>query len=266
MLQATAGTAAAAAVTTANNPFAEIVMDGSLLLATPIALLAGLVSFLSPCVLPLVPGYLGYVTGLTGADLADQRRGRMFLGIALFVLGFSAVFVLVGIVFSQITIWLQGDGEWLTRMLGVVVMVLGVVFMGGFNLMQQDRRLHVQPKAGLWGAPVLGVTFGLGWAPCIGPTMAAVLAMSTAGSTNPGKGAFLAFVYCLGLGLPFLLIALGLRRGMGALKFFRTHRITVMRAGGGLLIVLGALMVSGLWNTWVVQLQTWFANEVRLPI
>lgn len=265
MLQATAGTAAAA-VTTANNPFAEIVMDGSLLLATPIALLAGLVSFLSPCVLPLVPGYLGYVTGLTGADLADQRRGRMFLGIALFVLGFSAVFVLVGIVFSQITIWLQGDGEWLTRMLGVVVMVLGVVFMGGFNLMQQDRRLHVQPKAGLWGAPVLGVTFGLGWAPCIGPTMAAVLAMSTAGSTNPGKGAFLAFVYCLGLGLPFLLIALGLRRGMGALKFFRTHRVTVMRAGGGLLIVLGALMVSGLWNTWVVQLQTWFANEVRLPI
>ncbi|MEV4900371.1 cytochrome c biogenesis protein CcdA [Citricoccus sp. NPDC055426] len=266
MLQATAGTAAAAAVTTANNPFAEIVMDGSLLLATPIALLAGLVSFLSPCVLPLVPGYLGYVTGLTGADLADQRRGRMFLGIALFVLGFSAVFVLVGIVFSQITIWLQGDGEWLTRMLGVVVMVLGVVFMGGFNLMQQDRRLHVQPKAGLWGAPVLGVTFGLGWAPCIGPTMAAVLAMSTAGSTNPGKGAFLAFVYCLGLGLPFLLIALGLRRGMGALKFFRTHRVAVMRAGGGLLIVLGALMVSGLWNTWVVQLQTWFANEVRLPI
>jgi cytochrome c-type biogenesis protein len=251
---------------TANNPFAEIVMDGSMLLAVPIALVAGLVSFLSPCVLPLVPGYLGYVTGLTGADLHDQKRGRMFVGIALFVLGFSAVFVLVGIVFSQITIWLQGDGEWLTRALGLVVVVLGIVFMGGFSRLQQDRRIHVQPKAGLWGAPVLGVTFGLGWAPCIGPTMAAVLALSTAGSANPGKGALLAFVYCLGLGLPFLLIALGLRRGLGAMAFFRTHRVTVMRFGGGLLIVLGLAMVSGLWGTWVLQLQTWFANEVRLPI
>jgi cytochrome c-type biogenesis protein len=249
-----------------NNPFAETVMDGSMLMAAPIALLAGLVSFLSPCVLPLVPGYLGYVTGLTGADLQDQKRGRMFLGIALFVLGFSAVFVLVGIVFSQVTIWLQGDGEWLTRVLGVVVIVLGIVFMGGFNRLQQDRRIHVQPQAGLWGAPVLGVTFGLGWAPCIGPTMAAVLAMSTAGSANPGKGAVLAFVYCLGLGIPFLLIALGLRRGLGAMAFFRKHRVAVMRFGGGLLIVLGLLMVSGLWTAWVVQLQTWFANEVRLPI
>jgi cytochrome c-type biogenesis protein len=249
-----------------NNPFAETVMDGSMLMAAPIALLAGLVSFLSPCVLPLVPGYLGYVTGLTGADLQDQKRGRMFLGIVLFVLGFSAVFVLVGIVFSQVTIWLQGDGEWLTRVLGVVVIVLGIVFMGGFNRLQQDRRIHVQPQAGLWGAPVLGVTFGLGWAPCIGPTMAAVLAMSTAGSANPGKGAVLAFVYCLGLGIPFLLIALGLRRGLGAMAFFRKHRVAVMRFGGGLLIVLGLLMVSGLWTAWVVQLQTWFANEVRLPI
>jgi cytochrome c-type biogenesis protein len=249
-----------------NNPFAETVMDGSMLMAAPIALLAGLVSFLSPCVLPLVPGYLGYVTGLTGADLQDQKRGRMFLGIALFVLGFSAVFVLVGIVFSQVTIWLQGDGEWLTRVLGVVVIVLGIVFMGGFNRLQQDRRIHVQPQAGLWGAPVLGVTFGLGWAPCIGPTMAAVLAMSTAGSANPGKGAVLAFVYCLGLGIPFLLIALGLRRGLGAMAFFRKHRVAVMRFGGGLLIVLGLLMVSGLWGTWVNELQFWFANEVRLPI
>ncbi|MFC7401210.1 cytochrome c biogenesis CcdA family protein [Citricoccus sp. GCM10030269] len=248
------------------NPFAETVMNGSILLAAPIALLAGLVSFLSPCVLPLVPGYLGYVTGLTGADLQDQRRGRMLLGIALFVLGFSTVFVLVGIVFSQLTFWLQGDGEWLTRLLGVVVMVLGVVFMGGFGFLQRERRVHVRPRAGLWGAPVLGITFGLGWAPCIGPTMGAVLALSTAGSPSPGKGALLAFIYCLGLGLPFLLIALGLRRGMGALAFFRTHRLAVMRFGGGLLIVLGLLMVSGLWNTWVVELQTWFANDVRLPI
>ncbi|WP_180536742.1 cytochrome c biogenesis CcdA family protein [Micrococcus luteus] len=252
--------------TVADNPFAEIILDGSLLIAVPIALLAGLVSFLSPCVLPLVPGYLGYVSGLTGADLQDQKRGRMVTGVLLFVLGFSVVFVLIGIVFSQVTIWLQGDGEWLTRVLGVVVIILGVVFMGGFDLFQQDRRIHARPPAGLWGAPVLGMTFGLGWAPCIGPTIGAVLAMSTAGSTNPGKGAFLAFVYTLGLGIPFLLIALGLRRGMGALAFFRTHRVAVMRFGGGLLIALGLVMVTGLWNMWVIELQTWFANEVRLPI
>ena len=255
-----------AAASTANNPFAEIILDGSLLLAIPIAVLAGLVSFLSPCVLPLVPGYLGYVSGLSGADLQDRKRGRMVAGVLLFILGFSVVFVLVGIVFSQVTIWLQGDGEWLTRVLGIVVIVLGVAFMGGLSLFQQDRRIHARPPAGLWGAPVLGMTFGLGWAPCIGPTIGAVLAMSTAGSTNPGKGAFLAFVYCLGLGIPFLLIALGMRRGMGALAFFRTHRVAVMRFGGGLLIVLGLVMVTGLWNTWVIELQIWFANEVRLPI
>lgn len=253
-------------LSTANNPFAEAVTDGSLLLAVPIAALAGLVSFLSPCVLPLVPGYLGYVTGLTEADLQDQKRGRMLAGVALFILGFAVVFVLIGIVFSQVTIWLQRDGEWLTRLLGVVVMILGVVFMGGLDAFQRERRIHSRAPAGLWGAPVLGMTFGLGWAPCIGPTMAAVLAMSTAGSQSPVKGALLAFVYCLGLGIPFLLIALGIRRGMGALAFFRKHRRAIMRFGGGMLIVLGLLMVTGVWNTWVIELQTWFANEVRLPI
>ena len=178
-------------------------------------------------------------------EIATMRRaGRVVAGAALFVLGFSVVFVLVGIVFSQVTIWLQGDGEWLTRVLGVVVMVLGVVFMGGLCAFQQDRRIHAQPKAGLWGAPVLGMTFGLGWAPCIGPTMAAVLAMSTAGSTNPGKGAFLAFVYSLGLGIPFLLIALAVRRGMGVMSFFRQHRLAIQRIGGGILVVLGLLQVT----------------------
>ena len=190
----------------------------------------------------------------------------MLAGVALFILGFAAVFVLIGIVFSQVTIWLQRDGEWLTRLLGVVVIILGVVFMGGLQALQNDRRIHARPQAGLWGAPVLGMTFGLGWAPCIGPTMAAVLAMSTAGSQSPVKGALLAFVYCLGLGVPFLLIALGLRRGMGALGFFRRHRVAITRFGGGLLIVLGLLMVTGVWNAWVTELQTWFANEVRLPI
>ncbi|GLB67643.1 cytochrome c biogenesis CcdA family protein [Arthrobacter mangrovi] len=249
------------------NLFGETVLSGSVLLAIPVAMLAGLVSFMSPCVLPLVPGYLGYVTGLTGVDLHSQRRGRMFAGIGLFVLGFSAVFVAIGAVFGQLGAWLKGtEAAWVTQLLGVVVIVMGIVFMGGLSWFQRDRKIHSRPPAGLWGAPVLGMTFGLGWAPCIGPTFSAVQALAFSGGADATKGAFLAFVYCLGLGVPFLLIALGVRRGMGAMAFFRRHRLFLQRAGGGLLVVLGLLMASGLWGSWVTQLQDWFANEVRLPI
>lgn len=249
------------------NLFGETVLSGSVLLAIPVAMLAGLVSFMSPCVLPLVPGYLGYVTGLTGVDLDSQRRGRMFAGIGLFVLGFSAVFVAIGAVFGQLGAWLKGtEAAWVTQLLGVVVIVMGIVFMGGLSWFQRDRKIHSRPPAGLWGAPVLGMTFGLGWAPCIGPTFSAVQALAFSGGADAAKGAFLAFIYCLGLGVPFLLIALGVRRGMGAMAFFRRHRLFLQRAGGGLLVVLGLLMASGLWGSWVTQLQDWFANEVRLPI
>ena len=127
----------------------------------------------------MVPGYLGYVTGFSGADLADQKRGRMVTGIGLFILGFTAVFVLAGSIFSQLAYWMRFEGAWVTQVLGVVVILMGVVFMGGFSFMQREAKIHRKPPAGLWGAPVLGVTFGLGWAPCIGPTLAAVLAMST---------------------------------------------------------------------------------------
>lgn len=250
-----------------NNPFAEAILSGSMLLAMPVALLAGLVSFLSPCVLPLVPGYLGYVSGLTGADLENQRRGRMFAGIGLFVLGFSVVFVLIGAVFGQLGAWLMGpDAAWVTQVLGVVVILMGVVFLGGMSWFQSEAKIHAKPPAGLWGAPVLGVTFGLGWAPCIGPTFSAVQLLAFSDGSNAAKGAFLTFIYCLGLGLPFLLIALGARRGLGALAFFRKHRRGLQYFGGGMLIALGILMVSGLWGTWINELQLWFANDVRLPI
>ncbi|MBW4094401.1 MAG: cytochrome c biogenesis protein CcdA [Acidobacteria bacterium] len=250
-----------------NNPFAETVLSGSMLLALPIALLAGLVSFLSPCVLPLVPGYLGYVTGLTGVDLAKQRRGRMFAGVGLFVLGFSVVFVLLGSVFGQLGAWLKGpDAAWVTQVLGAVVIVLGFIFLGGLGWFQNEAKLHNKAPAGLWGAPVLGVTFALGWAPCTGPTLGAVQLLAFSDGSSAVKGAVLSFVYCLGLGLPFLLIALGVRRGMGALKVFTQHKRAVQYFGGGLLIALGALMVTGLWGIWINDLQFWFANEVRLPV
>ncbi|MCZ2401767.1 cytochrome c biogenesis protein CcdA [Paenarthrobacter sp. Z7-10] len=238
-----------------------------MLLAMPVALLAGVVSFLSPCVLPLVPGYLGYVTGLTGVDLAKQKRGRMFAGISLFVLGFSLVFMLIGAVFGQLGAWLKGpDAAWVTQLLGAVVIVLGIIFLGGFRWFQGEAKIHARTPAGLWGAPVLGVTFGLGWAPCTGPTLGAVQALAFSDGSSAAKGAVLTFVYCLGLGLPFLLIALGVRRGLGALSFFRSRRRALQWAGGGLLIVLGLLMVTGLWGNWINALQFWFANEVRLPI
>ncbi|MCV7533325.1 cytochrome c biogenesis CcdA family protein [Micrococcus luteus] len=249
-----------------SNPFAEIALDGSLLLAAPIAVLAGLISFLSPCVLPLVPGYLGYVTGLGGDVLTSRRRGRLVLGSVLFVLGFAVVFVAITVVFTQAMVWLRRDGAWVTPVLGVLVMLMGLVFLGGGGRLQQERRVHFKPAAGLVGAPLLGMTFGLGWAPCIGPTMAAVLAMSTASSGSVGRGALLAFLYCLGLGLPFVLMALGMERGMRALGFFRRHRVLIMRLGGALLIALGLLMVTGVWTAWTTQLQLWFANEWEMPL
>lgn len=250
-----------------NIPFAETAYSGSMLLAIPVALLAGLVSFLSPCVLPLVPGYLGYVSGLTGADLQDQRRGRMFLGIALFVLGFSLVYVLVGAGVGGLGAWFIGsNGVWVSRLLGVLVIIMGIVFLGGMSWFQKEAKIHAKPPAGLWGAPILGITFGLGWAPCTGPTLAAVLALVYTDNSTVFRGAFLAFIYCLGLGIPFLLIALAMRRGMGALKFFRQHRRGLQWFGGGMLVVLGLLMATGLWGAWINELQGVFVDSVNLSI
>ncbi len=254
-------------VLSAGNPFAETVLNGSMLLALPVALLAGIVSFLSPCILPLVPGYLGYVTGLAGVDLEQQKRGRMLVGIGLFILGFTVVYVAIGAVFGQLGAWLKGpDQAWVTQLLGLLVILMGVIFMGGLSWFQQDRRIQASPRAGLWGAPLLGLTFGLSWAPCIGPTLSAVQLLSFSGNdASAAKGAVLTFVYCLGLGLPFLLIALGVRRGLGAMAFFRKHRRALQLSGGIMLIVVGVLMATGIWIMWISELQGWL-NSVELPI
>lgn len=234
--------------------FQEAVLSGPMLAALPVALVAGLVSFASPCVLPLVPGYLGYVGGMTGVDLGDAPRGRLLGGVLLFVAGFSAVFVALSVAFGWLGIALLAWQDIITRVLGLVVVLMGLAFIGWVPFLQRERRIHVSPRSGLWGAPVLGVVFGLGWAPCMGPTLAAVLSLAWGGA-DPTRGAVLALAYSAGLGVPFVLVALAFRRSARALGFLRRHRLAIMRAGGAVLVAVGLALVTGLWGEWVGGLQ-----------
>ncbi|MBW1602668.1 sulfite exporter TauE/SafE family protein [Streptomyces sp. JJ66] len=233
------------------------VVSGALLLAVPIALFAGLVSFFSPCVLPLVPGYLSYVTGIGGSDLAEARRGRMLGGALLFVLGFTAVFVSTGALFGYFGATLTEYQEPITRVLGALVIVLGLSFMGALPwLPQREFRIHRKPTVGLVGAPVLGVLFGLGWTPCFGPTLGAVNSLAY-NEASAGRGALLMLVFCLGLGLPFIAAALAFRKALGAFDRVKRHYVWVMRVGGGMLVAVGVLLVTGIWNEIVYELQVW---------
>ncbi|MFF9373974.1 cytochrome c biogenesis CcdA family protein [Streptomyces griseoluteus] len=242
-----------AAVTSRN----ETVLNGALLLALPVAVLGGLVSFFSPCVLPLVPGYLSYVTGVTGTDLADARRGRMTAGATLFVLGFTVVFVSGGALFGYFGQTLQGYKGVLTHVLGVLMILLGVFFMGLMPwLTQREFRFHKRPATGLIGAPVLGALFGIGWTPCIGPTLASVVALSSQ-QASAGRGAILTVAYCLGLGVPFVLTAIAFRKALGAFGWVKRHYVWVMRAGGTMMIVTGVLLLTGAWDSLVQEMQTW---------
>ncbi|MEU1203137.1 MULTISPECIES: cytochrome c biogenesis CcdA family protein [Streptomyces] len=235
----------------------ETVYSGALLLAFPIAVVGGLVSFFSPCVLPLVPGYLSYVTGVSGTDLAEARRGRMAVGASLFVLGFTVVFVSGGALFGYFGSTLHEYQAALSKVLGALMVLMGVFFLGGMPfLTQREFRFHKRPVTGLAGAPLLGALFGIGWTPCLGPTLSSVQILA-ANQASAGRGAILTVAYCLGLGIPFVLAAVAFRKALGAFGWVKRHYTWVMRIGGGMMIVTGLLLLTGAWDSIVQQMQTW---------
>ena len=296
----------------------SLVSTGPLLLAIPVAAAAGAVTFLSPCVLPLVPGYLSYVTGMSGAAVTRDRRdetgdatgseagtvaadagipgdvavgasgggaatavaavpgprtlpaasrGRALAGASLFVLGFSALFAVYGAALGSLGAALRVHSQGLSQILGVVLIVLGLLFAGAFDRFSFTGRIikpSVRPRAGLASAPVLGVLFGLGWSPCIGPTLSAVLALGLTTGTA-ARGAFLAFVYALGVGVPFLLVAFAVDRGMRVLGFARRHARLITRIGGLLLIAVGVLEVTGAWSSAMIWLKAHWLSSYNAP-
>ncbi len=245
------------------------VVSGSLPIALVVSALAGLVSFASPCVLPLVPGYLGYVSGLSGAGRADRSRVRLVLGALLFVLGFSVVYILSAIFVTSVGQVLVAHRMLLMRLGGVLVILMGLVFLGvgGRFGSQREVRSHWRPRAGLLGAPLLGGVFGLGWAPCIGPTLGAVLVLATStGDASVSRGVTLTVAYCLGLGLPFLLVAALAERVAPVQRWLSRHRRAIQVFGGVLLVAIGLLLVLGWWDTLTVWLRTEVVNGWQVPL
>jgi len=286
----------------------NLVSSGPLILAIPVAAAAGALTFLSPCCLPLVPGYLSYITGMSGAGAGTGGReaggaaegggtaavavaeggsggvttatvtapdapgsaptGRAVAGTALFVLGFSAVFAVYGLAFGGLGHLLRAHNTGLTQVLGVITILLGLMFAGAFDRFSFAGRIFrpsARPRAGLAGAPLLGVMFGFGWTPCIGPTLTAVLALSETSGTA-ARGAFLAFVYGLGLGIPFLIVAAAFQRAVNVLGFFRRNARLVSRIGGALLVVVGVLEVTGAWTSAIAWLHTHWLTSYSTPL
>jgi len=232
--------------------------SGSMLLAIPVAVVAGLVSFFSPCVIPLLPGYLSYATGLSGADLAEEsagtvHRGRLVAGSTLFVFGFSVVFVGLGVLSASVSRWFFVNQRTLTIVLGLLAILLGLAFMGLVPFFQRDFRIHTVPAVGLAAAPLLGFLFGLGWTPCIGPTLAVILGL--AANEGGSRGGVLLAFYSFGLGLPFIAAALAWRRAIGTFAFIRRHQQWVTRIGGLMLILVGVMLLTGWWDLAVRWLQ-----------
>lgn len=236
------------------DSFSGIASTGPLILAVGVAALAGLVSFLSPCILPLVPGYLSYVTGLAGADLDDAlnrptnaTRGRIVLGASGFIAGFTTVFVLTSAALAGVGAALHEYQRTLELVVGIVIIVLGLAFLGLVPGAYRELRFQRLPAAGLASAPVLGAVFGLSWIPCVGPTLGAVLSLSTIQGTT-ARAVTLTIAYCLGLGLPFLIFGLGFRKLIGLHKAVRRNSVWVTRLGGAMLILVGLALSTGVWG------------------
>lgn len=246
-----------------------IATSGPLLLAAGVALLAGMVSFASPCVVPLVPGYLAYLAALVGAETpeeSDNKKAKVLGAVALFILGFTVVFAagVGGIVWLADALLV--NLEVLQRVGGVVIIALSLVFIGLIPGLQRDIRIHKVPRMGLAGAPVLGAIFGLGWTPCIGPTLSGVLVIAASTGGTAARGFLLVLVYCLGLGIPFLLIALGARWTVRTNGWLRRHARTIQLVGGGLLFVVGVLLVTGLWGELTTWLKYTVVTDTELPL
>ena len=286
----------------------SLVTSGPLILAIPVAAAAGAVTFLSPCCLPLVPGYLSYITGMSGAGAAGSAaagagaaagtgaagtaaaaadgatvttrtraavtgpaapaRGRAVAGTALFVVGFSLVFAVYGLAVGGLGQLLKTHNTGLTQILGGITILLGLMFAGAFDRFSFAGRIFrpsARPKAGLAGAPLLGVLFGVGWSPCIGPTLTAVLTLSAASGTA-ARGAFLAFIYGLGLGIPFLIVAVAFQRVVNVLSFFRRNARLVSRIGGAMLVIVGILEVTGAWTSAINWMRDHWIGSYQLPL
>jgi cytochrome c-type biogenesis protein len=241
--------------------WAEAAVGGSMALALPVALLAGLVSFFSPCVVPLLPGYVSYATGLGAAEVVEgsPRRGRMLAGTSLFVLGFAAVFVLTGVVAGAAGRVLAEYRDVITRVLGVVIIVLGLIFAGVLKIGQRDLRSHRIPAVGVAAAPLIGVVFALGWTPCLSPTLGVVVNLGFNEGTAV-RGGLLGFAYALGLGIPFVLAGLAFTKMASAVAFLRERQQLVMQIGGVLLIIVGLLLVTGTWNMLTALLRQWASS------
>lgn len=244
-----------------NDWIVETVASGTLLLAIPVAVAAGLLSFFSPCVVPLLPGYLSYVTGVGVQDLDSARRGRMLLGSVLFVLGFTAVFVAGGALFGFAGKELATEQRTIEVVAGILMIALGLAFAGAVPFLQRDLRVHAVPRVGLVAAPLLGVFFGVGWAPCIGPTLSAVFLLSAStDDATAARCAFLSLVYGLGLGIPFVLAALGFGRMVRAVAWVREHQRGVSIAGAALMAAVGLALVTGWWSDAVREMQGWIGG------
>src|SRR4029450_4227376 len=241
--------------------WAETAVGGSMALALPVALVAGLVSFFSPSGVPLLPGSLSYATGLGAAEVVEgsPRRGRLLAGTSLFVLGFAAVFVITGVVAGAAGQLLAAYRDIITRVLGVVIIMLGLIFAGVLKIGQRDLRLHRIPAVGVAAAPLVGVVFALGWTPCLSPALGVVVNLGFNEGTA-ARGRLLGFVYALGLGIPVVIAGLAFTKMAGAVAFLRDRQQLIMRIGGVFMIIIGVLLVTGTWNTLTGVLRQWAAS------